>query len=174
MSACFHACENQLQKKNNQSIRGRIFPADRILPGRPGGIGIKVTEMGNLKGKTAFVTGASQGIGAAVAEALIDAGCHIAMHYFHAAEEPERLKKTALENGQKAICLQADLTGRGSSACIREAASKLGTFDILVNNSGALVERRFIEQWILVLAAAYRYQPDNDDVGDERNRSQTK
>lgn len=103
--------------------------------------------MGNLKGKTAFVTGTSQGIGAAVAQALIDAGSHVAMHYFHSGEEPERLKKAALENGQKAICLQADLTREEEvRACIREAASKLGTFDILVNNSGALVERRFVEQ----------------------------
>lgn len=103
--------------------------------------------MGKLKGKTAFVSGTSQGIGAAVARALIDAGCHICMHYFHSGEEPERLKKAALESGQKAICLKADLTREEEvRTCIREAALKLGTFDILVNNSGALVERRFIGQ----------------------------
>ena len=103
--------------------------------------------MGKLNGKTAFVTGTSQGIGAAIAKALIDEGCNICMHYFRSAEEPESLKKRALEKGQKAISLQADLTREEEAvSCIREAVRQLGTFDILVNNSGALVERRFIGQ----------------------------
>jgi len=103
--------------------------------------------MKKLKGKTAFVSGTSQGIGAAIARELIDAGCNICMHYFHSVEEPERLKKAAQEKGQKAICLQADLTKEEEAvSCVKEAVRQLGTFDILVNNSGALVGRRFIGQ----------------------------
>lgn len=103
--------------------------------------------MGTLKGKTALVTGTSQGIGAAIANNLIQSGCHVCLHYFHSAEEPERLKKIALEKQQKAICLQADLTcSEQAVSCIQRAVSELGTFDILVNNSGALIERRFIGQ----------------------------
>lgn len=59
--------------------------------------------MGILKGKTALITGASQGIGAAVSEALINAGCNMCMHYFRSSEEPERLRELAEQKGQKAI-----------------------------------------------------------------------
>ena len=44
--------------------------------------------MGNLKGKRAFVTGASQGIGAAIAEGLIDAGADVCLHYFQSDTTP--------------------------------------------------------------------------------------
>jgi 3-oxoacyl-[acyl-carrier protein] reductase len=101
--------------------------------------------MGTLKGKNAFVTGTSQGIGAAISKELIESGCNICMHYFHSPEEPSVLQKMAEAKNQKAICLQADLTNESEVvSCIRAGAEFLGSFDILVNNSGALVERRFV------------------------------
>jgi NAD(P)-dependent dehydrogenase (short-subunit alcohol dehydrogenase family) len=101
--------------------------------------------MGRLNGKTALVTGASQGIGAAIAKELIDAGCNVCLHYFSSAEEPEHLKKMAIDKGQKAVCLHADLTNEKDVVfCVKKAVQELGSYDILVNNSGALVERRFI------------------------------
>lgn len=103
--------------------------------------------MGTLKGKTAFVTGTSQGIGAAIAKNLINAGCNICMHYFNSGEEPEKLKELAQKRGQKAICLQANLTVELEVIqCIKEAVDCFGMFDILVNNSGALIERRSVLQ----------------------------
>ena len=66
--------------------------------------------METLSSKNAFVTGTSQGIGAAISEALIEVGCNICMHYFHAVEVPKRLQKLAEAKKQKAIYLQADLT----------------------------------------------------------------
>ncbi len=101
--------------------------------------------MGRLTGKNAIVTGTSQGIGAAVSKALIEEGCNICMHYFHSKEEPERLKKLAQSLNQKAICVKADLTEEEEAVrCIREGAAFLGTVDVLVNNSGGLVQRRFL------------------------------
>lgn len=101
--------------------------------------------MGTLKGKNAFVTGTSQGIGAAIAKALIEAGCNICMHYFHSAEEPLKLKKIAGQNNQKAICLQADLTREPEvKKCVKEGIDFLGSIDILINNSGSLVKRNYI------------------------------
>lgn len=102
--------------------------------------------MRSLEGKNAFVTGTSQGIGYSIAKGLIEAGCNICMHYFHSDEEILKLKKIAEENNQKAIILKADLTNeKDVKDCIRSAADSLESFDILVNNSGSLVKRSFVE-----------------------------
>jgi 3-oxoacyl-[acyl-carrier protein] reductase len=101
--------------------------------------------LGTLKGKNAFITGTSQGIGAAISETLIKAGCNICMHYFTSDKEPKELQKIAEENNQKAICLHGDLTKEGEVAeCIRAGVDFLHSFDILVNNSGSIVKRSFI------------------------------
>ena len=62
--------------------------------------------MNKLKGKNAFVTGTSQGIGAAISKALIEAGCNVCMHYFSSEEEPMRLKKIAANKNQKAFLFE--------------------------------------------------------------------
>jgi 3-oxoacyl-[acyl-carrier protein] reductase len=99
--------------------------------------------MGTLTGKRALVTGTSQGIGAAISKALIEAGCDICMHYFHSLDEPQHLKEYATSRKQRAICLQADLTNEQDvMRFMHEAGEFLGGIDILVNNSGALVQRR--------------------------------
>jgi len=98
-----------------------------------------------LKNKNAFVTGTSQGIGAAISKALIEAGCNVCMHYFSSDTEPMRLKKLAENNKQNAICLQADLTNEQETRkCVSEAVEAMGKFDILINNSGSLVKRSFV------------------------------
>ena len=103
--------------------------------------------MGKLSGKNAFVTGTSQGIGAAISKALIEAGCNICMHYFHSKAVPEELKRYAESLNQKAMCLSADLTNEEEVIkCIKEGAAFLGSIDILVNNSGGLVQRRFLHE----------------------------
>lgn len=101
--------------------------------------------MGKLEGKNAFVTGTSQGIGAAIAETLVKAGCNICMHYFSSGEIPGKLQKIAEENQQKAICVHGDLTKEADVIkCVKEGVDFLGSFDILINNSGSLVKRNYI------------------------------
>lgn len=113
--------------------------------------------MGILKGKNAFVTGTSQGIGAAISKALIEAGCNICMHYFHSSQVPERLQKLAEEKNQKAICLQADLTNETEVVnCVHVGANFLGSIDVLINNSGSIVQRKYLhdidmEYWQTIL-----------------------
>lgn len=103
--------------------------------------------MGTLKDRNAFVTGTSQGIGAAVAETLVEAGCNICMHYFSSDAEPVRIQEIAEENGQKAICIQADLTREAEVVdCVKTGVDFFDSFDILVNNSGSLVERRYLAE----------------------------
>jgi 3-oxoacyl-[acyl-carrier protein] reductase len=102
--------------------------------------------MGILKGKNAFITGTSQGIGAAIAEILIISGCNVCMHYFSSDEIPKQLQSLATKNHQKAICTQADLTKEIEvKKSIKEGVDFLGSFDILINNSGSLVKRNKIE-----------------------------
>jgi len=113
--------------------------------------------MGTLKGKNAFITGTSQGIGLAIAETLINSGCNVCMHYFNSVEAPQKLQKIAQEYNQKSICVQGDLTNElDVKKCVKEGVDFLGSFDILINNSGSLVKRSNIldittEYWQTVL-----------------------
>jgi 3-oxoacyl-[acyl-carrier protein] reductase len=103
--------------------------------------------MGTLKGKNVFVTGTSQGIGAAIAETFLNAGCNICMHYFSSVEVPAKLQKIAEDNCQKAICVQGDLIKEADvTKCVKEGVDFLGSFDILINNSGSLVKRSYVPE----------------------------
>ena len=99
--------------------------------------------MGSLIGKRALVTGAEQGIGRAVAEQLVDAGCDVAIHYFSSAEGPEQTVARAAGLGRRAARFQADCTDEAATnALVDDAASFLGGLDILINNIGGLIGRR--------------------------------
>jgi 3-oxoacyl-[acyl-carrier protein] reductase len=103
--------------------------------------------MGNLKGKRAFVSGASQGIGAAIAEGLIDAGADVCLHYFQSDATPRQLAEKAKSLGQRAQVLQADLRKEvEASELVKQATEFLGGLDVLVNNAGSLVARRKLEE----------------------------
>lgn len=90
-----------------------------------------------LKGKTALVTGASQGIGRAIASELAAEGAHVAI----AARRVDLLKDLAKEivsrGHQKPVVIEADLTNPESPHRLVTAAhQKLGRIDILINSAG--------------------------------------
>ena len=88
----------------------------------------------NLKGKSALVTGASGGIGSAVARALHNQGAELIINGTRSTE----LEKLAAELGNKVHVLQGDLSDTNSIGCLAEEAEKISDngIDILVNNAG--------------------------------------
>jgi 3-oxoacyl-[acyl-carrier protein] reductase len=92
-----------------------------------------------LKGRNAAITGSSQGIGYAIAVALADEGCNVAL----SARGTERLDQAVsaiAARGVKAVGVVCDLSASaGCKKFIDEAAAGLGGIDILVNNVGGMV-----------------------------------
>lgn len=91
-----------------------------------------------LQGKIALVTGASRGIGAAIAQRLAAEGAELVLHYGSGSVEAEAVAATLRESGTKAHLVQADLAAvdGGQQLVERLAALKLPRIDILVNNAG--------------------------------------
>ena len=96
----------------------------------------------NLQGRTALITGASKGIGEAIARALAAEGCNVCL----VARSEDRLRSIASElaetYGIKAEAMPIDLAERGSAEILSE---KTPDVDILINNSGAIPPGRLDE-----------------------------
>jgi NAD(P)-dependent dehydrogenase (short-subunit alcohol dehydrogenase family) len=93
--------------------------------------------MQELAGKRALVTGASRGIGAAIAIALADKGADVAITYERSAERAAEVVAAVEGKGRKAVAIQADSGDPDSiQRAVDEAVHALGGLDILVNNAG--------------------------------------
>jgi 3-oxoacyl-[acyl-carrier protein] reductase len=102
-----------------------------------------MVRIDDLRDKLVLVTGASSGIGAAVSRAFAIQGARVAVHYRSGGEAAERLIDDIRQLGGSAVLVQGDLTQAGVPRQVVDgAAAALGGLDILINNAGALVERR--------------------------------
>lgn len=99
-----------------------------------------------LKGKVAVVTGASKGIGAAIAEKLASEGAAVAVNYSSSASAAEGVVQRIQKNGGKAVAIKGDVSkSKDIENLFSTVSDKLGPVDILVNNAG-IYEFRPIEQ----------------------------
>ncbi len=104
--------------------------------------------MMNLDGKVVIVTGASSGIGAALAQAFSQRGCRLTL----AARRLDRLAEIARRCGEESLPVGADLAQEADrKAVVGRTIERWGRVDILVNNAGAGIYRPFLstteEDW---------------------------
>ncbi|MDB5638733.1 MAG: 3-oxoacyl-ACP reductase [Bradyrhizobium sp.] len=96
----------------------------------------------DLNGRIALVTGASRGIGAAIAATLAEAGAAVAVNYRERAPEANAVVAKIKDMGGRAIATAADVSQAASVAKMHDqVASTLGPIDILVNNAGIAIVR---------------------------------
>ena len=99
-----------------------------------------------LQGKVALVTGAQQGIGAAIALALAGEGADVAINWLDNQADAEAVAKGVREKGRRAVLIKADVGKLPEiEAMVAEAAQQLGTVDILINNAGVYPRVKFLE-----------------------------
>jgi 3-oxoacyl-[acyl-carrier protein] reductase len=112
--------------------------------------------MGQLDGRVAVVTGASRGIGRAVAIKLSGLGARVVVNYLSNKTAAEDVLRVIREMGGEAVAVQANVSVLGDAQrLIQSALDHFGRLDILVNNAGttrdALLVRMSEEDWDVVI-----------------------
>ena len=98
--------------------------------------------MSNVKNKVAIVTGASKGIGAAIAKTLARAGAMVVVNYSGSQKAAEEVVEGIISSGGSAIAVQADVSKTFDvKRLFDETIARYGRVDVLVNNAGIMITR---------------------------------
>lgn len=116
-----------------------------------------------LNGQTALVTGASSGIGRAIAIALGEAGANVGVNYVGNFQAADKVVAAIARSGSRATAIQADVSNEAHVLeMFKTVQRELGALDILVNNAGiqkdAPLDEMTVEQWDRVIAVNLRGQ----------------
>jgi 3-oxoacyl-[acyl-carrier protein] reductase len=99
-----------------------------------------------LEGKVALVTGGSRGIGAAIAKRLAADGASVAITYTKDGAAASSVVKEIERGGGKALAIKADAADAGAvQGAVEKAVSTFGRLDVLVNNAGTAIPKKFEE-----------------------------
>ena len=99
-----------------------------------------------LTGKVALVTGATSGVGRAIAHALAAEGATIAVNYRSSPRDAEALAGEISRNGARAKAYAADISDFAAvTAMVEVIVRDFGRIDILINNAGVAIRKRFAE-----------------------------
>ena len=116
--------------------------------------------MSSLSGKTALVTGAQQGIGAAIVRAFAREGASVVINWLDKQAEAEALLAEVSGAGGKAVLVQGDVSKPADIERMLAAADGLGGIDVLVNNAAIFPRVDFLEmtaeQWDGLMAINLR------------------
>jgi acetoacetyl-CoA reductase len=112
--------------------------------------------VGTLKEAVVVVTGASRGLGRAIAEEVGRGGAKVVVNYSRSKEPAEELAAKISENGGEAIAVQADVSDpEQAQSLIDQTMEKFRRIDVLVNNAGINVDRTLrklsVEDWEKVI-----------------------
>ena len=112
--------------------------------------------MTNLQGKTALITGASRGIGRAIAQMYAAQGCNIAFTYIYEDDEANELTEQLQAQGVQVLCIKSDASNFDAAhEAVKQVVDCFGKLDILVCNAGitrdTLLMRMSEQQWDDVL-----------------------
>jgi 3-oxoacyl-[acyl-carrier protein] reductase len=115
-----------------------------------------MSDMRLLEGKVAIVTGASRGIGRAIAEEMSAQGASVAVNYFSSEEAAVEVVNGIESKGGRAIAIRADVgLFDATQAMVKETLDTFGQIDILVNNAGTTRDMLLLmmkeEDWDVVI-----------------------
>ena len=100
--------------------------------------------LGRLQQKVALITGASRGIGRAIALAFADEGADLCVNYFRSQSEAQDVVRIVADLGRQAIAARADVSRADDvERLVSDIANRFGRIDILVNNAGVVLPFRF-------------------------------